>query len=304
MLYKILEFKIFHYYLIPLVALVVWWGMLIALLSCWYLQGKPIYDFMHGEAQDPVYISDIGATNLQPLFISCVGFQMFFFIGTLVTEFVLRMKRKLQPYISKIQPRFAIVSIVFGVIGQFGILFVAIFKTSKFKKVHLAMMCVFIVCEFFACLFNFFNSFIFGNRPERLHPIFKFVIFGKRRWQNLYIVSFGLKMIWLLIAFVLAVLFGYYMKIDERSKSAIFEWTIAFWYGMLLVFWSIDLLPSAVKSWDSQYAEKSSQEFVDNSRVLVTETRDDSHGLFLSSEQFSDHLAVQAPPPFHVHQQV
>lgn len=45
---KALRFKKLHYYLIPLVALVVWWGMLIAMLSAWSLQGKPIYNFMKG----------------------------------------------------------------------------------------------------------------------------------------------------------------------------------------------------------------------------------------------------------------
>ena len=106
-------------------------GMLIAMLSCWGAQGRPIYSFMNGEYQNPVYISDIGATNLQPLFISCSGFQAIFFVGTLIMGFYLRYKSgKIQPYISKHQPRLAIASIVCAAIGQLGIVFVAIFNTK------------------------------------------------------------------------------------------------------------------------------------------------------------------------------
>lgn len=271
MTHKLLRFKKLHFYLIPLVALVVWWGMLIALLSCWSLQGKPMYDFMDGKVQNPVYISDIGATNLQPLFIACVGFQMIFFIGTLVMEHILRQKKRLQPYVSLIQPKFAITSIVFAVLGQLGILFVAIFKTSKFKRVHLSMVVVFIICQFFACVFNFLNSFIFGNYPERLNPNHDNVIFGKFRWANLYMVSFAIKLFWLLAAMVLAILFGYYMKKKSRSLSAIFEWTIAFWYGMLLVFWAIDLFPSTVKHYQVHHAERKGEEFIDNHQKPIDE---------------------------------
>lgn len=252
---RLLRFKKVHYYLIPLVALVVWWGMLIALLSAWSLQGRPIYAWMGGEYQNPVYISDVGATNLQPLFISCAGFQAIFFVGTLVMEYVLRTKGKLQPYVLKKQPKFAIASIVCAVIGQLGILFVAIFNTNSFHSVHLSMVGVFIAFSFFACLFNFFNSFLFGNYPTKLNPNHERVIFGKHRWANLYMVSFWLKSVWLVCAATFAFLFGAFMKTDRVSLSAIFEWLISFWYGLLLIMWLIDLIPSAVKHYQRRHPE-------------------------------------------------
>lgn len=240
--------------------------MLIALISAWSLQGRPIYLFMNGIEQDPVYISDVGATNLQPLFISCTGFQLIFFVGTLVLEYVLRKKVKLQPYVSNKQPKFALISIFCAIIGQLGILFVSIFKTSKYHTVHITMVGVFIFFVFWACFFNFLNSFIFGNFPQRLHPNHEKVIFGKSRWANLYMVSFVFKLIWLIIAVVLAAFFGFYMKKDKNSKSASFEWTISFWYGVLLLFWAIDLFPLAVKHWQVHHSEQLPTEFVDNHR--------------------------------------
>lgn len=224
--------------------------MLIAMLSCWGAQGRPIYSFMNGEYQNPVYISDIGATNLQPLFISCSGFQAIFFVGTLIMGFYLRYKSgKIQPYISKHQPRLAIASIICAAIGQLGIVFVAIFNTKNFHPVHISMVGVFIAFCFLACVCDFTISFIFGTNPSKLDPVHDQVVFGTSKYANLYFVSFMLKLVWLFAAVAFAICFGVYMKNDQNSKSAIFEWLISFWYGLLLVMWSMDLLPSALRKY-------------------------------------------------------
>lgn len=296
-----LRFKKIHYYLIPLVALVVWWGMLIALMLAWSIQGHPIYAFMD-ERQHPVYISDIGATNLQPLFISCTGFQLIFFVGTLLMEFVLRKMTKLQPYVSKKQPWFAVVSIICALIGQLGILFVSIFDTVDYHNVHITMVAVFIFFIFWACFFNFLNSFIFGNFPLRLNPNHEKVIFGKHRWANMYMVSFFFKLFWLAAAVVFAAFFGYYMKHGQDSLSAIFEWTISFWYGLLLVFWAIDLFPSAVKHYRVHHPEEFNTQFVDHHKLPMTEV---GHNSFQpipkrhSSSSGIDATTLNLPPRAH-----
>ncbi|KAI5955162.1 hypothetical protein KGF54_001723 [Candida jiufengensis] len=246
------RFQIFHYYLIPLVALVVWFGLLISLLICWGIQGRPIYSFMTTK-QNPVYLSDLGATNLQPLFISCSGFQAIFFVGTLVVGYYLRKKHKIQPYISHHQPRLAIASIICAIIGQLGILFVSIFNTKNFHSVHLSMVGIFIAFVFLACCCDFGVSYIFGSRGAKLDPIHNGTIFGKSRFANLYFVSFVAKIIWLIVAIVLAACFGYYMKHGNDSLSARFEWSICFWYGFLLILWSMDLFPSAVRKYRSKH---------------------------------------------------
>ena len=223
--------------------------MLIAMLACWGAQGRPIYSFMNGAHQNPVYISDIGATNLQPLFISCTGFQAIFFVGTLVMELYLRKAEKIQPYVSKHQPRLAIASIICAICGQLGILFVAIFNT-KISIVFIFQWLGFsLPFVSFACVCNFTISCIFGLNPKKLDPVHDQVIFGKSKTSNLYFISFVLKLIWLCAAVAFAICFGTYMHQDEDSKSAVFEWLISFWYGLLLVMWSIDLIPSAIRKY-------------------------------------------------------
>lgn len=256
-----MQFKKFHWYIVPLVTLVVWWAMLIALMSCWSLQGRPIYSFMGAnDHQDPVYISDIAATNLQPLFISCSGFQALFFVGTLVMEHYLRTFGKLQGYVSRKQPILALCSIVCAVIGQFGIFFVSIFNTKNFHTVHMSMLVIFIAFIFLACCFNFFNTFIFGWYPHRLLPDHERVVFGSYRWQNLYFVSLILKLVWLATAATFALLFAGYNTKGNDTIAAVFEWTLSFYYGVLLVMWSIDLFPSAIKHYKREHPEEFSQE--------------------------------------------
>lgn len=78
-----------YFFIMPLIAMVPWTGMLMALLIAWGVQGHPIYWFMDHH-QDPVYLSDIGATNLRPLFISCSGWQGLWFCLFLVFEYYQR----------------------------------------------------------------------------------------------------------------------------------------------------------------------------------------------------------------------
>ncbi|KAI5965708.1 uncharacterized protein KGF55_001070 [Candida pseudojiufengensis] len=207
------------------------------------------------EPQNPVFLSDIGATNLQPLFISCSGFQAIFFVGTLIMGLYLRKKHKIQPYISHHQPRLAIASIICAIIGQLAILFVSIFNTKNFNTVHLSMVGIFIAFIFLACCCDFGVSYIFGSRGAKLDPIHHGTVFGKSRFANLYFVSFVAKIIWLIVAIVLAACFGYYMKHGNDSLSARFEWSICFWYGFLLILWSMDLFPSAVRKYRSKHPE-------------------------------------------------
>ncbi|KAL6451831.1 SFK1 Protein SFK1 [Candida maltosa Xu316] len=224
--------------------------MLAAMLLVWNAQGRPSCWFRHRIHQGPVYISDIGATNLQPLFISCTGFQNIFFVGTLVMGWYLRKyTNKIQPYISKHQPRLALASIACAIIGQLGILFVAVFNTRRYHQVHITMVGIFIAFSCLACFCDFAISFIFGIYPEKLDPVHDQVIFGNYKTSNLYFVSFVLKLIWLLAAIAFAICFGSYMAEVEEAKSAVFEWLISFWYGLLLVLWSMDLIPSAIRKY-------------------------------------------------------
>ncbi|CCE65921.1 hypothetical protein TPHA_0N01400 [Tetrapisispora phaffii CBS 4417] len=64
-----------YYFLVPLLSFIPWYVMLITFLITWAADGHPVYYFMHNKEQTTVYISDIGAMSLHPMFIICSGLQ-------------------------------------------------------------------------------------------------------------------------------------------------------------------------------------------------------------------------------------
>ncbi|AAS50850.2 ABR080Wp [Eremothecium gossypii ATCC 10895] len=89
-----------YFFLVPWIAVIPWCGMLIAMLVCWSVQGHPIYWFMDGD-QFPVYISDIGATNLQPLFVTCVAWQGLWYCIMVACEFFQRSGHWPLPWLAR-----------------------------------------------------------------------------------------------------------------------------------------------------------------------------------------------------------
>lgn len=206
--------------------------MLIALLACWSFQGHPIYWFM-SEEQFPVYISDVGATNLQPIFIACAGFQGIFFVASLALDKYLRSQKKLLPCLSEDEKRLSWCLIVFACISMLGITFTAIFKTNRFHHVHLSMVSIFIVFAFLLTVCNVAQYFLlYKSYPnENVKGI------------NRFLFSAVLKIVWICLSIVFAVCFGVFMRDDRDSLSACFEWTLSFWYGILLCLFAFDLSP-------------------------------------------------------------
>ncbi|ODV61051.1 Sfk1p ASCRUDRAFT_20406, partial [Ascoidea rubescens DSM 1968] len=226
-----------HWWMLPLASLIAWYGMLIAMLACWSFQGHPIYWFMDVR-QFPVYISDIGATNLKPLFISCAGFQGLAFFLTLCCERYLRAKQKLIPNFNKKEVVSSYLSIFFCAIGELGILFVSIFDTHLFHTVHITMVGIFISFMFFSCFSLIFEYFSLGRNYYRKFNVKKY---------NYLMLSAITKLIWCIFAMGLAIGFGVCMRKRLRSQSAALEWTLSFWYGVFLMILIFDLYPASTK---------------------------------------------------------
>lgn len=200
-----------YFFLVPLVALVPWYGMLMAMLICWAGQGHPLYSFMDPNVrQFPVYISDIGATNLNPLFIACAGWQGLFYVITVACEFYqrsgywpfrLRAKYKtsaddgsetglsansmksqysellassrflMPPWYTRDERNLIFAAFVNALIGELALLFCSIFTTAKFHDVHIAMVVVFIIFLFFSVVCNIAEYLVMGRHYALLHPL-------------------------------------------------------------------------------------------------------------------------------------
>ncbi|CCH62129.1 hypothetical protein TBLA_0G01860 [Henningerozyma blattae CBS 6284] len=78
-----------YYFLVPIISFLPWYIMLITMLGVWTYQGRPRYWFMD-HPQSIVFISDIGAANLHPLFIVCSFWQGAGYCITVACEYYQR----------------------------------------------------------------------------------------------------------------------------------------------------------------------------------------------------------------------
>lgn len=198
-----------YFFLVPIIGFIPWYGMLITMLVCWGVQGRPIYWFMD-EPQSVVYISDIGATSLNPLFIACAGWQGLFLVITVACEFYQRsgywpfrlranyktsaddksenglsfnsMKSQysdllessrflMPPWYTKHERNLIFAAFVFGLIGELGLLFCSIFTTAKYHDVHISMVVVFIIFMLLCVICNIAEYMVMGRHYAMLHPL-------------------------------------------------------------------------------------------------------------------------------------
>lgn len=232
------------FFILPWIAFIPWYGMLIAMLICWGVQGRPIYDFMD-DYMSPVYISDIGATNLRPLFIACSAWQGLGYCLTILTHWFQRYKFYMPPWYTKDERNLIIASCILGIIGELGLLFCTIFSTKNYPHVHTAMVCVFVVLLFFSVVCLFTQDLIMGKHYAIIHPRSDVrLTFDQLKWNqwegyvwNKYVISAIFKAIWLVLAVVWAICFG---ACKDKSRSSDFEWLLAFWFGILFIIISVD----------------------------------------------------------------
>ncbi|VVT51821.1 uncharacterized protein SAPINGB_P003224 [Magnusiomyces paraingens] len=233
-------FRVFGHWQIPLVCAIVWWGMLIAMLAVWSAQGKPKYGTDRKDVV-LVYISDIGAWSLQALFIACASVQAPFFILALAAERYLRHAGRLPPNLRRREKLFAAIAIILSIPGQVGIILVAVFNTVKHHTLHFSMLIMFLVCTGVSVLFTILE--------------FGFLDYSYAHARRLR-VSYMLKAFWLIIAIILAICFAALNRSSKDVAAAVFEWFLAFFYGMYLLILSYDLFP-AFKSYSSANAIES-----------------------------------------------
>ncbi|SCW02467.1 LAFE_0F07074g1_1 [Lachancea fermentati] len=272
-----------YFFIVPWIAFIPWYGMLIAMLACWAAQGHPIYWFMHVD-QFPVYISDIGATNLRPLFIACVGWQGLGYVITIACEYFQRSGRwpfmrgaiahtptgdqnsaspsvdsmktsyseilrsakfLMPPYYTKHERNCIFASFVLGLCGEICLLMCSIFSTNTYPRVHRTMVGLFCAFIFLSVCCNIAEYFMMGRHYAQVHPLAdpeaKLETTSWKHWVgykfNKYTNSAIAKVLWLTTSVVWAICFG---AIDDNSKSACFEWLLAFWFGIIFMIISVD----------------------------------------------------------------
>ncbi|KAJ5774605.1 hypothetical protein N7457_009501 [Penicillium paradoxum] len=206
--------------------------MLIAMLVSWVREGRPIYPSME-EGQHIAYISDVGAQHLKPLFVGGSVVTVVFLDLAFLAERWLRHSKQLAANKGRLDKACAVLSILFAIAGAAGLILLSVFDTLRHPKMHDGFLGMFlagyIVSAIFICA-EYFRIGIFYRREHRI-----------------LLVSFFIKLAFIVIEVGLAIGFGVCMGSKDAWKQnpgAVLEWAIAFVFTGYVLSFVVDLLPS------------------------------------------------------------
>lgn len=262
----------------PWISFIPWWGMLIAMLIIWSAEGHPIYWFMSDD-QFPVYISDIGATNLKPLFIACAAWQGAGYVIMVALEYFqrsghwpFRMPSKeypensseensseksgyssalaqgkflMPPFFTKHESNLVWASFFLAIIGEAGLILCSIFSTSTHPNVHIAMVTVFVVFIGLSVICHIAQYMTMGRHYAMVHPLTDEGSRGKEtswnKWRGHVWNKYTISGSIKIFWLVAAFTWAIcFAAVESNSISSCFEWLLAFWFGIYFIIVSVD----------------------------------------------------------------
>lgn len=138
---------------IPILGGIVWLAMLLALLLYWIVQEDRVHYSSMEPPQTIAYISDVGASDLKPLFIAgCVISTVLLDLSFAIDRW-LRHRGRLAPNTRTREKVLSGLAIVFGIIGTVGLILLSIFDTVRHDTLHDIFLFLFIVGYVFSAIF-------------------------------------------------------------------------------------------------------------------------------------------------------
>jgi len=223
--------------------------MLLTMLIRWAaVLNAPHYPSM-APNQKIAYISDVGAFGLKPLFIACCVVTTVFLDLSFVAERWLRHTGRLARNTYTSQKILSAVSIVCAVAGTCGLVLLSIFDTYHHKRIHDGCLLLFIAGYILSAVFLCAEYQRLGIH-YRNHRILR--------------VSFWVKLAFILVEFVFAVIFAATTFTDHKDVGAVFEWIIAFVFTFYIISFVLDLLPSVRTKHHMPQGEKEALKNLEN----------------------------------------
>ena len=210
--------------------ILVFLGMLLAMLIYWLARGSPHYVSMEA-SQSIAYISDVGATELKPLFIAGSCVTTIFLDASFAADRYLRHKGTLAPNTTMAEKVLSGLAILTAVVGTVGLICLSIFDTVHYPRMHDTFLALFIVGYILSAIF--------------LCAEFQRLGVQYRQYQVLR-NSFWAKLTFILVEIALAIVFGVCNRM-ARNVAAIVEWVIALIFTFWVLSFLIDLLPAMTR---------------------------------------------------------
>lgn len=216
------------YWQLPFLAAAVWFGTLLAMMVVWLAQGKPQYVTME-PAQDIAYVSDIGATGLQPLFIAGSTVAVVIFDLAFLSERWLRHKGRLAHNTSKAQKVLSVLASVFAIIGAAGLILLTAANSRYHRGAHYTGLGIFVAGYIISAIF-------ICAEYQRLGMKF--------REYRVLRISFWTKLAFIFIELALVIAFGVQNYRDKYNSAAILEWTVCLGFICYMLSFVMDFIPA------------------------------------------------------------
>ncbi|RAL58967.1 hypothetical protein DID88_009258 [Monilinia fructigena] len=213
------------YWMIPVFSGIVWLAMLLAMLLTWTVaDGAPIITPM-----DKEYISDIGAHELQPLFIAMGTVTVVTFNIVFISERWLRHNGRLHGNTSIFQKVLSSLAIICSLAGGIGLICLTCLNDVKHHTAHDICLAIFIGGYILSAIFICWEYQRLGIH-YRQHRVLR--------------ISFWVKLTFIIVELGMAIGFGICNRKSWWNTAAILEWVIAFIYTFYVWSFAIDFIPA------------------------------------------------------------
>lgn len=214
---------------LPVLSCLVWMGMLLGMLLWWAVEKHEEILPSMNQGQTIAYISDAGAFQLKPVFISMSAIMVVTLNASFLAERWLRHQGRLAANTSTTQKVLSGLAIVFAFAGGAGIILLSIFDTYHHPHLHDGFLLLFIAGYIISAIFLCAEYQRLGIH-YRQHRILR--------------ISFWIKLFFIIVEFCLAVVFASCSYTEHYNVAAIFEWMVAFIYTLWAFSFVLDLLPA------------------------------------------------------------
>ncbi|ERT03147.1 fk506 suppressor [Sporothrix schenckii 1099-18] len=233
----------FSYWLLPVLSGSVWLGMLMGMLIGWAVDTHREHYVSMDDNQTVAYISDIGASpKFKPMFIAlCVVTTVTLDLSFLADRW-LRHAGRLTPNGSTGQKVLGVLTIVFALLGTAGLILLSVFDVAHHKRLHDGFLLLFLGGYVLSaiCICWEYQRLGIHNRHLRILSI-----------------SFWVKLSFVLVEVVLAIIFVSLTFTHHTTGGAIVEWIIAFIFALYVFSFCIDLYPAVrTRHLKGRYREK------------------------------------------------
>ncbi|KAI5862810.1 hypothetical protein GGS23DRAFT_68549 [Durotheca rogersii] len=217
------------YWVFPVVSGLMWLATLLGLLLYWVVNtDRVIYASMQ-DGQTFAYISDIGASELKPLFVTGCIITALFLDLSFVSDRLLRHRGRLVPNTSPGEKVLGSLAIVFAIIGTIGLTCLSGFDTLRYQDLHNIFLLLFIAGYLLSAIFICWEYQRLGKK-HREHPLLR--------------ISFWVKLVFVIVELALAVAFAVSNFRGHKDTAAALEWVVAFVFTFYVFSFVIDLYPA------------------------------------------------------------